>query len=109
MIYSVMITVLIALAVIGIFCCKALRLDKCRRRVKSYIVIPCTCSDRELELLVKGSWWDEVFAGEKCARDIIIVCADGEEFSETALGLQSQFGIVRCMYTSELGELLIQK
>ena len=65
MIYSVMITVLIAFAVIGIFCGKALRLDKCRRRVKSYIVIPCTCSDRELELLVKGCWWDEVCAGQK--------------------------------------------
>ena len=82
MLYSVMITVLIAFAVIGIFCGKALRLDKCRRRVKSYIVIPCTCSDRELELLVKGCWWDEVCAGKNCARDIIILFGDGEDFSE---------------------------
>lgn len=106
MLYSVMITVLIAFAVIGIFCGKALRLDKCRRRVKSYIVIPSTCSDRELELLVKGCWWDEVCAGKNCARDIIIVCADGEQFSDMALRLQSEFGIVRCMHTGELGELM---
>ena len=106
MLYSVMITVLIAFAVIGIFCGKALRLDKCRRRVKSYIVIPCTCSDRELELLVKGCWWDEVFSGEKCARDIIILFSDDVEFCEKALLLQQQYAIVRCMHTAELGELV---
>lgn len=106
MLYSVMITVLIAFAVIGIFCGKALRLDKCRRRVKSYIVIPSTCSDRELELLVKGCWWDEVCAGKNCARDIIILFGDGEDFSEQAQLLERQFGLVRCMHTGELGELL---
>ena len=54
MLYSVIITAVIAAAVIGIFCFKAVRLDKCRRTVKSYLLIPCTCTERELELLVKG-------------------------------------------------------
>lgn len=103
MLYSVVITVFIASAVIGIFCFKAVRLDKCRRRVKSYVLIPCTCSARELELMVKACYWEEVFAGRECMRDIILLTEQGCDTTQ-AESLERQYSIVHRVSASELAD-----
>jgi hypothetical protein len=106
MLYSVIITAFIALAVIGIFCYKAVRLDRCRHRVKSYLLIPCTCTERELEMLVKGCYWEEVIAGKECMRDIILLTSHNDEIRTKAESLERQFGIVRAVDVSDIAVFL---
>ena len=107
MLYSVIITAVIAAAVIGIFCFKAVRLDKCRRTVKSYLLIPCTCTERELELLVKGCYWEQVMSGGGDGkRDIILLTSRNDKMRTRAESLERQFSIVRTVDVKELAGFL---
>lgn len=109
MLYSVIITVLIASAVIGIFCFRAVRLDKCRRRVKSFVLIPWREGTEDIELLVKSCYWEEVFSGSRCARDIILLIKDNELVPEKAKELELDFPIVHCVRSCGLESFLKER
>ena len=102
MLYSVIITVTIAAAVIGIFCFKAVRLDKCRRRIKSYLLIPFEQSLKDMEMLVKSCYWEEVFSGSRCSRDIILLVNDDDFVTEKVRSLEREYPIVHCLRYCEL-------
>lgn len=106
MLFSVIVTVLVAAIVIGAFCVKAVRLDKCRRRTKSYLLIPCSIGEKELEMLVKSCYWEEVFAGRDCARDVILLTSGNDEISEKAKSLEQEYSIVHCVAIDELAGFL---
>ncbi len=106
MLYSIIISAAIAAAVIGLFCIRAIRLDKCRRSVKSYVLIPACKNARQLDMLVRSCYWEEVFRDKGCARDIILLASADEQLTNKAKSLELQFGIVHCVKPGELESFL---
>ncbi len=106
MIFSVIITVGIASAIIISFCMKALRVDKRRGKTKSFVLVPCTEQTEGLEMTVKSAYWEEVFSSSDRARDIIILTHKGSPEEITAVQLAEKYSIVHCVYFEQLEEYL---
>lgn len=108
MLLSIIVTVSIAAAVIGIFCVKAFRLDKCRRKTKSYVLIPFIGNEKQLEMLVKSCYWEEVFARRECSRDVILLIKDDAELPEKASELEQEYSIVHCVRAGDIASFVEQ-
>lgn len=106
MLLSVIITAAIAAAVIGIFCVKAVRLDRCRKAQKSYVVIPCFEHKQGFELFVKGLYWDEVFVHSGCPRKLILVIGSDGLAAAQAKKLEAELNSVRAMNENEFLEFI---
>lgn len=106
MLFSVIVTLVLALAVIGVFCVKAVRLDRCKHRTKCHLIITGCNGEKDLEMLVKSCYWEEIFTGRENARDIILVLDRDQKINEKAKQLEQEFSIVHCVTVSELAGFL---
>lgn len=106
MFLSVIITVTIAAGLIVSFCLRALRVEKRRAKVRSYVLVPCFDETNDLEMTVKSAYWEEVFSSSDRARDIIILTRKGSPEEITAVQLAEKYSIVHCVYFEQLEEYL---
>ena len=106
MLLSIIITAAITAAIIGIFCVKAVRLDKCRKALKSYVVIPCFEQKQGFELFVKGLYWDEIFVHSGCPRKLILVTGKDKLAALQAKKLEDELRSVRAVDENELTEFI---
>ncbi|WP_028504576.1 hypothetical protein [Ruminococcus sp. FC2018] len=108
MFLSVIITVTIAAGLIVSFCLRALRVEKRRAKVRSYVLVPCFDETNDLEMTVKSAYWEEVFSNPDRARDIIILTRRGSKGERRALQLAEKYSIVHCVYMEHFEEYLKQ-
>ena len=61
---------------------------------KGFILIPCTGSSEDLELLVKSAYWGEMLESEETRRRILIVTVDAGQNLFTARRLAAELSNV---------------
>ena len=76
------------------------------KKKKGYILIPCSESTENLETLVKGYYWEEVFENEDYGREIILVQMEKSSKYYEAKRLEQEYSIVSCVDISELSDFL---
>lgn len=106
---NVIVTVTIALLIIGVFCLRALHLVSGAKKKKSCLLIPCFEQDSELEMTVKSAYWEEVIAGHSNAREIILLVSDDCPDVQKALALEEKYSIVHCVGAAQLERYLREK
>lgn len=76
---------------------------------KGYIIIPCTAETENLERIVKGYYWEEIFENENYGRLILLVQMEKSENMYISKRLEQEYSIVKCIDLSELSEFLKRK
>ena len=98
----------IAASVIGSFCLRAVRLDKCRNK-RSYVLVPCFEETDDLQHYVRSLYWDEVFKSSCPVRDIILLCGENEKAAETANNTSNMLDNVYAVNAGDLVQFLKQR
>ena len=106
---NVVITVVIAVALICVFCFRAVRMDKCNKTSRSFVLVPCFETDEKVEGLVKALYWDEVFKCSGNTRGIILLCNSDNKASEFARIVAEELDNVYAVDISELEGFLKNK
>ena len=108
MLLSIIVTVTIAAAVIGSFCLRAVRLDKCRNK-RSYVLVTCFEETDDLQHYVRSLYWDEVFKSSCPVRDIILLCGENEKAADAAKSISNILDNVYAVSAADLVQFLKQR